>query len=367
MDLRASLARRFRRPGLWLGAAGLGLMWALVRLQLDVPFGRHGVWEAWLPGLALLLLLPLSPLPWQWTGDERPLAPAASGLAQALLFNATWIFALLLAIPVVQGPGPLSRPHPPPPFDRPFPDPEPPPQPAPPRPRPPSPLSLDLFHGSLILLAALAAGRVLAERDREEWRARQADALATQARTQALQAQLHPHALFNALSGLTELVHEDPEAAEAALVTLTEFLRRLMRQGAQTQTLLSEERALLALQLRIAELRLGSRLETEWDWPAWADAVSVAPLLLQPLVENAIRHGIAARTLGGRLRIRIAREAGALVLEVANTGEWTEPAREGTGLRNVRERLALLSPPGDLHLAQRGAWTVARIRLPETP
>ena len=229
------------------------------------------------------------------------------------------------------------------------------------RPGPP-PLSLDLFHGSLALVAALFLGWVLAEREAEELRAQDANALAAQARTQALQAQLHPHALFNALSGLTELVHEDPEAAEAALINLAEFLRMLMRQGARPLAPLREERALLELQLRLAELRLGPRLETEWRWPDWADGAEVPPLLLQPLVENALRHGVAKRTMGGILRIGVAREPGALLLQVANTG-LLEEGREGMGLGNLRERLALLDPPGRLELKQRGGWTEANIRL----
>jgi LytS/YehU family sensor histidine kinase len=217
----------------------------------------------------------------------------------------------------------------------------------------------------LALLAAVAAGRMMAMREADRRRAEAAHALAAQVQAQALQAQLHPHALFNALSGLTELVHEDPEAAEAALVTLSDFLRRLLRQGACASAPLREERALLNLQLRIAELRLGPRLQVQWEWPDWADDREAPPLLLQPLVENAIRHGIAARTLGGRLRIRVAREDAALLLEVANTGEYLEPAREGLGLGNLRGRLALLDPPGALDLRQRGAWTVARVLIPE--
>ena len=340
-DLKSSLLRRLRRPGLWLGAAGLGLVWVFVRLHLDAPLGRYGLWEVWLPAFALLVILLIAPLPWQWTGDARALAPVPRGIAQAILFNAVWIALLLAGLDTLNPP---RRPPMPPPFPPPIDAPHP----------PPSPLGLDLLHGSLILLTALVAGRVLAQSEAIERRAEAANALAIEARGQALQAQLHPHALFNALSGLTELVHEDPEAAEAALVTLSDFLRRLMRQGAQASAPLGEERALLLLQLRIAELRLGSRLKTEWEWPEWADAASAPPLLLQPLVENALRHGIAARTMGGRLRIRAARDKSALMLEVANTGELIESSREGMGLGNLRERLALLDPPGRLELMQVG-------------
>lgn len=370
-EVRHSLTRRLRRPGLWLGAAGLGLLWALVRLHLPVPYGRYGLGEAWLPGIALLLLVALGPLPWQWTGDDRPVAPAGRGCLQGLAFHGAWALLFLLVVGLVLPPRP-PRPLGPPP----FPPPEArwgPPGPPPPerRPRAPRPGGgiLDgvaLFHVFLILVAALGVGRVLADQEAEARRAEASEALALAARAQALQAQLHPHALFNALSGLTELVHEDAEAAEAALITLTDFLRRLMRQGAQAAAPLSEERALVELQLRLAELRLGPRLQVEWDWPDWAGAHPAPPLLLQPLVENALEHGIARRTAGGRLRLRTAREGGELVLEVANTGQLEDaPAREGTGLRNLRERLALLRPPGRLELVQRGGWTVARIHLPE--
>ncbi len=347
-ELNRATARRLRRPGIWIAAAALGGLWAALRLSLPEPFGRYGPLEAWLPLLLMLLSLLLSPLPWQWSGDDRPMAAAGRGLAQAVVFNGLVIGALLLALGAVHPPPhPAALQGPPPP---------------PWAPRTPPPF-VDLFHGSLGLLLALAVGWVLAEREAEGLRAQAADALASQARTQALQAQLHPHALFNALSGLTELVHEDPEAAEAALITLTEFLRRLMRQGSMPEVPLREERALLELQLRLAELRLGPRLESQWQWPDWADETAVPPLLLQPLVENALRHGIAARTMGGHLRINVARESGALVLEVANTGRYEEPSREGMGLSNLRERLALMAPPGRLELVQRGGWTVARVHL----
>ncbi|HJW08479.1 MAG TPA: hypothetical protein VJ483_02525, partial [Holophagaceae bacterium] len=100
----------------------------------------------------------------------------------------------------------------------------------------------------------------------------------------------------------------------------------------------------------------------EWRWPDWADGLDVPPLLLQPLVENAIRHGVAKRTMGGILRIGVTKESGALLLQVANTGQLEE-GREGMGLGNLRERLALLEPPGTLELRQRGGWTEATIRL----
>ncbi|HJU83236.1 MAG TPA: hypothetical protein VJ600_03420, partial [Holophagaceae bacterium] len=140
-QLLPATVRRLRRAGLWAGAVGLGLLWALVRLNLRVPFGRYGAMEAWLPGLLLVLTLLFAPLPWQWTGDDRPLAPAWRGLLQSFLFDAVWVGLLLgaLAPAAARRPRPLP---PPPEFEA-----------APPRSQPPPPpLSLDLFHGSLGLL-----------------------------------------------------------------------------------------------------------------------------------------------------------------------------------------------------------------------
>jgi sensor histidine kinase YesM len=234
----------------------------------------------------------------------------------------------------------------------------------PPRlPRPPFPP--ELFHLGLGILLATVAGRSIAEREAGERREAQLRLLTEKAQALALQSQMQPHALFNALSGLVELAHDDPEATEAALVALCDYLRRLMAHAAQEAAPLRAERELLEDYLRIEQIRLGERLRVAWDWPGWADPVPVPPLLLQPLVENAVLHGIAAEPAGGELRIAAHRSPGQLVLKVENTGRAPEGEREGLGLGHLRERLRLWrGGRGQLELVREGDWTRARLTLP---
>ena len=116
---------------------------------------------------------------------------------------------------------------------------------------------------------ALVLGWFLAAKERAEASGRELKALADQARAQALQAQLSPHVLFNVLSGLTELVHEDEDAdaAEEALVGLTELYRRLTTHGSAIAVPLQDERDLVEQYLELEEIRLGERLAQEWEWP----------------------------------------------------------------------------------------------------
>jgi LytS/YehU family sensor histidine kinase len=214
-----------------------------------------------------------------------------------------------------------------------------------------------------VLLATLV-GRIVAEREAGEAREAALERLSEASRALALQAQMQPHALFNALSGLVELAREDAEATEAALVALCDYLRRLMDHAARAEAPLAAERALLEDYLRIEQIRLGERLRVSWDWPAWADAVPVPPLLLQPLVENAVLHGIAAAPEGGELRLGVHRAGGLLVLKVENTGAAPRGDREGLGLGHLRERLRLLGEGAALELTREGDWTRARLSLP---
>jgi LytS/YehU family sensor histidine kinase len=176
---------------------------------------------------------------------------------------------------------------------------------------------------------------------------------------------MSPHVLFNAISGLTELVREDPVAAEAALVNLSDLLRALLDHGSRLRAPLGDERRLVEHHLALERLRLGHRLRESWDWPEALDALDIPPLMIQPLVENALKHGIALAVGGGTLAVKVTLEENRLCVRVANTGPApAEVEGSGLGLRNLRERLSLLGAPADaLRLHREGDWTVAELRL----
>ncbi|MCE1228019.1 MAG: histidine kinase, partial [Firmicutes bacterium] len=193
------------------------------------------------------------------------------------------------------------------------------------------------------LSLALLLGWILADKERAERQSSDAVKAAAQAQAQALQAQMNPHVLFNAISGLTELVHEDPQAAEEALVNLASLLRGLLENGARAKLPLASERALVQRYLALESIRLGNRLRVTWEWDEALESRELPPLLLQPLVENAIKHGIAPHRGGAELTIFLRQSEGRLCMGVINGGEpLQEDLQEGVGLRNLRERLALL-------------------------
>lgn len=167
----------------------------------------------------------------------------------------------------------------------------------------------------------------------------------TEARLQSLLRQLKPHFLFNALNGVASLMYSDVSAAERMLIRLSELLRQTMSQSGAALTPLRAEIAFLECYLDIERIRHRDRLEvhSEID-PATLDA-SVPSMILQPLVENAIRHGIEPQMRAGRIQLRSAREGENLVLTVTDNGGGIPPGgfkREGIGLANTRARLAEL-------------------------
>jgi len=166
----------------------------------------------------------------------------------------------------------------------------------------------------------------------------------SQARLQALQARIRPHFLFNTLNTIAELVHQRPASAEQALLDVAELLRAGL--NAPSVHSLARELELIRGYLRIEALRLGARLEVDWEIDRDIDQSSQVPaLLIQPLVENAIVHGIAGRAQGGRLSVRIhPARFGYLRVVVENplADASTRPtAGAGLALENIGQRLAL--------------------------
>lgn len=163
------------------------------------------------------------------------------------------------------------------------------------------------------------------------------------ARYEALQARIRPHFLFNTLNGITELVATRPEVAERALEDLSALLRAALTDGGDRRlTPLAEELALSRAYVDIETLRLGDRLQVSWDVTPAAERWPVPPLSVQPLVENAIYHGIGGLSAGGRVEVRGAVEDDRLVVTVRNPVP-SVPAASGQrlALDNIRQRLAL--------------------------
>lgn len=164
----------------------------------------------------------------------------------------------------------------------------------------------------------------------------------TQARLQELQARIRPHFLFNALNTALALVRVDPERAESVLEDLSALFRVALA-DAGSSVALSEEIELAQRYLAIEQVRFGSRLKVRWEIDPRIGRARVPPLVLQPLIENAVRHGIEPALQGGKVIVEGKVQRGQAVLVVSNTVP-DEPSIPGAGiaLRNVRERLRLL-------------------------
>ncbi|WP_243383993.1 sensor histidine kinase [Geothrix alkalitolerans] len=370
--------QRTRRPRTWGAALLFGLAWNGARLLLGWP--GPDLLDLLAPSLWVVLFLVLAPLPWQWSGDEAPMASPPRGAVQALPWMAALTLVALLALtaagasPMPMGRGPGAGPgrgmgmmeH------------------GGPR-RGPGPMPGSMMgpgterHGFPIhprfwalgvahLCFGLLLGWVLADRERAEFQEAAARRAAKEAQTRALQGQMNPHVLFNAISGLTELVREDPAAAEAALVNLSDLLRALLDQGSRLRVPLGDERRLVERHLALERIRLGRRLRERWDWPAGLDATEVPPLMIQPLVENALKHGVSKAVGGGELEVVVRGEGTRLHIRVANTGPAPDGEGKGVGLANLRERLDLLGAgPEALRLRREGDWTIAELDLEVAP
>lgn len=192
-----------------------------------------------------------------------------------------------------------------------------------------------------------------------QWRAQRSELAALQARTR-------PHFLFNTLNAATALVRQQPEAAETLLLDLSDLLRAAV--AAPQEWSLGEEVALTRKYLDIERLRFGERLRVEWNLPDPLPAVRLPMLSLQPLVENAVLHGIERRTQGGCLAIDLQIDAKIVTLKVSNDlGDATTPPHIGhhVGVEAVRERLReFTGGRGTLQLRQLDGQFEAVLTLP---
>jgi hypothetical protein len=167
---------------------------------------------------------------------------------------------------------------------------------------------------------------------------------AREAELRALRAQLNPHFLFNSLNSISSLAGSEPESARRMCQLLGDFLRSSLSLGARHRVAFAEELALAERYLAVEQVRFGERLVFERDVEPGAEKCQVPPLLIQPLIENAVKHGVADRIEGGTVRVSALVRDGALEIMVENPRDPDAPPRRGAGmgLENVRQRLAAL-------------------------
>ena len=179
-------------------------------------------------------------------------------------------------------------------------------------------------------------------------RYREGELRASQAQLQALKMQLHPHFLFNALHSVSALVHSDPDAADKMIARLGDFLRLTLDTAAAQEVPLQQEIEFLNCYLEIERIRFRDRLTTSIKVDPQALECRVPNLVLQPIVENAIRHGVAPRSAPGRVEVRAERKGGSLRLQVKDNGRGLPEGGAcatkggGVGLSNTRARLQQL-------------------------
>lgn len=230
------------------------------------------------------------------------------------------------------------------------------------------PFSL-LVYWVVVSIQHVVAYQVRAQE--RERRAAELEQRLTAARLQALQMQLNPHFLFNTLNAISSLMHQDVDAADRMLVRLSELLRRALDTRDRQEVPLGEELAFLDRYLEIEQTRFGTRLTVEREVdPALLD-VMVPNLVLQPLVENAIKHGIERQRKAGLIQLSVRREGEEMVLSVRDNGPGLRAPRppsrgHGIGVGNTRRRLEQLYGTGQEFVMRDadGGGTEVRVRIP---
>ena len=232
--------------------------------------------------------------------------------------------------------------------------------------------SFYMYHVRVLLVIAFCYAWVHLRRTHENRiHIAELETRVTNARLDALAAQLNPHFLFNALNSIAELIHVDPDAADRMLMTLSTLLRFNLS-TTEHEITVENEISLVAQYFSIEKVRLGERLDVQWSIEPGTTSALVPVLILQPLAENAIVHGIARRRTPGVVCVTIRREGDMLVMEVHNDRGPAQartdarPRGAGVGLANTRARLECLyreQASLDVGAHDDGSW-VARIALP---
>jgi hypothetical protein len=216
------------------------------------------------------------------------------------------------------------------------------------------------FGGWLLIYATVHTRR------RHDARAFELTLNARDAQLQLLRAQLNPHFLFNCLNSLRGLISENPERASAMVTSLSDLLRYSLRSDRAHTVPLAEEMTIVHEYISLERVRFEERLRFDTDVDPSALRVGVPPMLVQTLVENAVKHGIAERTDGGVVRLRAAVSGRRMSISVTNTGLMRAPMNEnGHGLRNTIDRLRILyGDEASLTLTDASGQTVASVSIP---
>ncbi len=224
--------------------------------------------------------------------------------------------------------------------------------------------------GALLYLLSVAFHYVLIAMEdsrRAEAQAIEARVLARDAELKALKAQINPHFLFNSLNSISALTSIDPARARDMCVLLGDFLRLTLGLGEKTSVRFFEELDLLQKYMVIEKVRFGARLTIHEEIQEDSKSCLLPPLLLQPLLENAVKHGIAGLPEGGDVRLAVQRQNGRLAILVENSWDPEAPPRRsgGMGLKNVQRRLeARYGKEASLHVNTEGELFRVSLSLP---
>jgi len=219
----------------------------------------------------------------------------------------------------------------------------------------------------LIYWAIVAVVHALDHYGRNRARTAQVEARLGEAKLELLRAQLRPHFLFNALNAISELLHEDPAAADRMIGRLSDLLRATLRARDRQLVPLSEEVRLADHYLAIQKIRFADRLQATSEIPAGCRDLLVPHLVLQPLIENAVQHGLSPRASGGSVRITAQLRHDTLTVTVSDDGVGrSREVTDGIGLANTRARLqSLYGSAATLAIdAAPGGGTIVTIALP---
>lgn len=322
--------------------------------------GASGLWLPWIivsPAmLVMAFLLPLGARPfWQ-------LLPLHLVACTLILFAGGWMSLNIFSPPMGPRPGqpgfePGRGPRPggpmhPPPMDNLLRS---------------LPVGLPLYVAAVLLVSSLNFRRLSIERQRQ---AAELEKQLAATRLETLRAQLQPHFLFNTLNMLTSLVHSDPERAEEMLLSLSNLLRATLEAKDKPLIPLRQELNLVRDYLAIQQNRFAERLEVVEEIATATLSCAIPPLLLQPILENAIKHAVERNVGRSRIRLRTERIAEKVVVEIEDTGAGAQspPANgHGIGVANVRSRLAASYPDREVSfdlLPNEHGGITARLQLP---